>query len=479
MLMCNLGYLTRVFLAPALRESFAMPFLPLQLIIIVYTMQHQHQHQHQHRQQVQQGREEEKGKERQRQHRHNNGRPESKEGNPSNSSTKLPHPLPTPPGWSRWLLIVASTACFAIPWQFAQFALCCEAVALFVVHVVGLTSSKDLRFIVSAIGAGGVITALAHVCNIFMLFSPLTSFAIAVVVATLVEENCKMLHDVVPTSLYRTGDDGVAEHTRNPSRMLSLYRLVVTFMTTGLCLALFESIGGNRDSISSGNGAAETDGAHIGGLLKAKFGLEEPNFHGKLYLCAEAFKFITENELLALTEGMVLPAAVTVIIAVLADLIREAPALHSSRAVAPPDAKGATKQTSGEIHDKDAASVPADTIATAHENLKQNTTAPQSKKRAPSHKKGHNTKASLSSPPLSPFPSPSTSPSRPPEALLASNATAATPEMVFLTALAGLYGIMVRNPELFSYIFHVRHAISRLVGALESAMSRCLSRLLT
>ena len=130
MVLCNITSMTRVFLTPALRESFAMPMLPWQLVAIVSTLQHQ-------------------------------GATAGvrvkageviwgddacqRQGGTKEDSAAHKDGVGVHCGARRWLLIVATTACFATPWQFAPFPLCCEAIATYIVCILGQITPQDVR----------------------------------------------------------------------------------------------------------------------------------------------------------------------------------------------------------------------------------------------------------------------------------------------------------------------------------------------
>lgn len=204
------------------------------------------------------------------------------------------------------------------------------------------------RFIITAIFVGNTVTALLHACNMFMLLSPLAYVTFAVVATTRIEEEWNLL----PTTVL-----GAAAAIRDAEQQsllwknlrLPLCRFASMLAISCACAVLIgHAIGGTggRNSNNNDQTAVETDGAHIGGLLKAKFGLEEANFHGKLYLCIDAFRFITRDVMMSLTEGLALPASVAVLIAVIADLLREAPAFHGKAVAVLMDTHGVRNATS-------------------------------------------------------------------------------------------------------------------------------------
>ncbi|XP_033639187.1 probable C-mannosyltransferase DPY19L1 [Asterias rubens] len=219
----NHGECTRVQWTPPLRESMAYPVLVLQMFLVTHTLR-----------------------------------------------TKRP-------GWPHILLIAAATVGFMLPWQFAQFALMTQTLAVCASYILGYTSRSKLRCVVQGQSLGLVVSYVLLFGNEMLLTSLFTSCLIAVWIMMLVAPLWKYKS---PHPIVTMGVEGTV--------------LVALTLTSKVLLSRLLSM---------------EDDAHIGNLFRSKFS-DYKDFHTMLYTCAAEFNFMEKETPLRYLKTLLLPTAI-------------------------------------------------------------------------------------------------------------------------------------------------------------------------
>ena len=229
--MFNHGEATRIMWTPPLRESFSFPFLFLQLLVLINSLK-------------------------------------SKEF-----------------GLNRYLALTVSTACFMVPWQFAQFALFTQLLALLAIYMLGYLSKQRFQSIIIC-----HLSALAgnYVLQFFnsMLFSSLLFPCLIVCLAV--------------TSL----------HERLMLITNSIARWVLQVVIVAIATVLLKVVISRLFGIQDDN--------HIFNILRSKF-TEYKDFDTQLYTCAAEFDFIGWVYVGKVSITLLLPACLFVLL----DLTRD------------------------------------------------------------------------------------------------------------------------------------------------------------
>ncbi|XP_038077435.1 probable C-mannosyltransferase DPY19L1 [Patiria miniata] len=193
------------------------------------------------------------------------------------------------PGWMHSLLIAAATASFMLPWQFAQFALMTQTLAVCASYILGFTSRSKLRCVLQGQSLGLVASYVLLFGNEMLLTSFFASCLIAVWVMLLVAPlwKHKSPHAVVTIGVEGTG-------------------LLVLILGCKLLLSRLLSI---------------QDDAHIGNLFRSKFS-DYKDFHTMLYTCAAEFDFMESQTPVRYLKTLLLPTAIFAFVGTVAYLVR-------------------------------------------------------------------------------------------------------------------------------------------------------------
>ncbi|KAL4222659.1 hypothetical protein ACF0H5_018701 [Mactra antiquata] len=221
----NHGEATRVQWTPPLRESFAYPFLVAQMFFVTLLLK---------------------------------------------SST---------PSYKYSVLIAIATVLFMLPWQFAQFALLTELIAVFATYVLGYIGSRKMKIFLFGLGAGFAISYVLLFGNEMLLTSFFFSGLITVFGIILLEPVLEFIQGV----LLAGGTVGI--------------KLTVS--------KLFNI----------------ADDAHIGDILRSKFS-NYNNFHTLLYTCAAEFDFMETETPFRVLKTLLLPSVVIAIFVVTYQLLK-------------------------------------------------------------------------------------------------------------------------------------------------------------
>jgi hypothetical protein len=232
----NLTESTRVMWTPPLRESFAMPFLFLQLLVVSNIIRNQ------------------------------------KRG-------------------VKWSLILAlPTVSYMLPWQFAQFVMVTQCLALGGLMAINMLSVGVVMTII-----GGI--SLAFVVNILLQFG-----------------NTMLLTSFLPACLLALWTTCIVQHVTKDARCPRL-PVLRSFLLLSMLVGLTAVI---KVIITMATGIE--DDAHIGNLLKAKF-TSYKDFHTEIYVCAPEFDFMESNYPLKLSLTLLLPTALVVAVLMIRKIV--------------------------------------------------------------------------------------------------------------------------------------------------------------
>ncbi|KAJ8313954.1 hypothetical protein KUTeg_008515 [Tegillarca granosa] len=200
----NHGECTRVQWTPPLRESFAYPFFVLQMLIVTYVLK----------------------------------------------TDKLSH--------LQSVFIAIATISFMLPWQFAQFALMTQTVAVFGTYVLGYIGSNKIKIILYGQTMGLLFSYIALFGNEMLL----TSFFASCLATVWIIVSLETVIEKIKFRILIWGVQGVL--------------LVVGTVCLKFIIAKVLQV---------------ADDAHIGEIFKSKF-TDFKNFHTMLYTCAAEFDFM-------------------------------------------------------------------------------------------------------------------------------------------------------------------------------------------
>ncbi|XP_074658691.1 protein C-mannosyl-transferase DPY19L1-like [Tubulanus polymorphus] len=225
----NHGEATRVQWTPPLRESFAYPFLLIQLLVVTHVL-------------------------------------------------KISRP-----NYKHSVLIAIATVSFMLPWQFAQFALLTQSLAVFAVYALRFIGSRKIKIILIGQSMGLVVSYLLLFGNEMLL----TSFFFSALVT---------IHLIVYLEPF----------------IEKLKHILLIWVAQGVLL--LTGLVGVKFLISKLLRVA--DDAHIADILRSKFSTYK-NFHTMLYTCAVEFDFLGKEPFVKLSQTLVLPACVVGVLAAL------------------------------------------------------------------------------------------------------------------------------------------------------------------
>ncbi|XP_053374702.1 probable C-mannosyltransferase DPY19L1 [Mercenaria mercenaria] len=224
----NHGEATRVQWTPPLRESFAYPFIVGQMFLVTHLLR---------------------------------------------------TPIPT---FRHSLPIAIATILFMLPWQFAQFALLTEMIAVFATYVLGYIGSRKMKVFLLGIGGGFVISYILLFGNKMLLTSFFFSGLLTITGIVLIEPVLETLR-IRPLIWISQG------------AMLGVGTVGFKFVIAKLF---------NIE-----------DDAHIGDIFRSKFS-DFKNFHTMLYTCAAEFDFMEAETPGRILKTMLAPAVLVVLVTV-------------------------------------------------------------------------------------------------------------------------------------------------------------------
>ncbi|XP_049782792.1 probable C-mannosyltransferase DPY19L1 [Schistocerca cancellata] len=161
-------------------------------------------------------------------------------------------------------------------WQFAQFVLCTQTIAIYFMHTAGLTDRKTVLMVLRGLILGLSLAILSLFGNKFLICSLLTCLLISVVLTV---KHVNIDH------LINTG---------------SLLRLFMVFLLPFAGTVLIKT---------AVNFSFGMDDAHVFNIFRAKF-TGYKDFHTMLYTCAAEFDFMPIEVIKNLSQTLLLPAAI-------------------------------------------------------------------------------------------------------------------------------------------------------------------------
>ncbi|XP_052093722.1 probable C-mannosyltransferase DPY19L1 [Mytilus californianus] len=231
----NHGEATRVMWTPPLRESFAFPVLVIQIFLVTICLRMRN------------------------------------------------------PGYKHSAFISIATVSFMLPWQFAQFALLTQTVAVFGTYVLGYTDSHKIKVILYGQLIGLLVSYLALFGNEMLLTSFFASCLLTVLIIVYLEP--------------------VLENIRFRTIIIAIQGILLIIGTVG-CKIIVSKI------------LETADDAHIGEIFRSKFG-DFKNFHTMLYTCAKEFDFMEPETPVKLSRTLLLPTVFIVVCSVVFKLLTE------------------------------------------------------------------------------------------------------------------------------------------------------------
>ncbi|XP_056008061.1 probable C-mannosyltransferase DPY19L1 [Ostrea edulis] len=230
----NHGECTRVQWTPPLRESFAYPFLIIEMFLVTHTLR-----------------------------------------------VKMPSFLHS-------IGISIAVVTFMLQWQFAQFALMTQAVAVFCTYVLGFIGSHKVKVILSGLLVG-LLTSYVFLFGNEML---LTSFFLSSLVTIFLIVALEPLLNLLKFRVFIWAAQGIL--------------LLLGIVGIKVLIAKILNV---------------TDDEHIGDILRSKFS-DFNNFHTMLYTCAPEFDFLAAETYLKLLKTILLPTVGVIIIVFSIKLIK-------------------------------------------------------------------------------------------------------------------------------------------------------------
>ncbi|XP_033761456.1 probable C-mannosyltransferase DPY19L1 [Pecten maximus] len=230
----NHGECTRCMWTPPLRESFAYPFLVIQMLLVTHII-------------------------------------------------KLRVPSYRYSG-----LIALITVCFMLSWQFAQFALLTQTLAVFATYALGYIGSHKVKVITIGQLIGLLCSFVALFGNEMLLTSFFTSCLVTVMIIVSLESYLEKLNYKI--------------------LILATQGVLLILCTVGLKIALSTVF-------------HVADDAHIGDIFRSKFS-NFKNFHTMLYTCAKEFDFMEAETPVKVLKTLLAPSVAVSVLAVVVQLLR-------------------------------------------------------------------------------------------------------------------------------------------------------------
>ncbi|KAH3715742.1 hypothetical protein DPMN_058454, partial [Dreissena polymorpha] len=230
----NHGEATRVQWTPPLRESFAYPFLVMQMFLVTYLLRSQR------------------------------------------------------PSYRQCIPIAMATIAFMLPWQFAQFALLTEMLAMFATYMLGFISARKMKVFLLGLGSGFLVSYVLLFGNEMLLTSFFFSGLLTITCIVFIEP--------------------ALETIRLRPIIWILQGILLIVGTIGLKFTVSKLLNIEDD-------------AHIGDIFRSKFS-DFNNFHTMLYTCAAEFDFMEEETPWRVLKTLLAPSVLLVTVVVVYQLLR-------------------------------------------------------------------------------------------------------------------------------------------------------------
>ncbi|XP_078672163.1 protein C-mannosyl-transferase DPY19L1-like [Branchiostoma floridae x Branchiostoma belcheri] len=186
-------------------------------------------------------------------------------------------------GWKHVVLLAACNITFILPWQFAQFALLTQMTAVFLVYVMGFIPADRVKTIVT----GHILGLMVSYVLLFGNEMLLTSFYASCLLTVMAIVSFEPL-------------------LQRQTFSIAVMALQGIFFIAG-CIGL---------KIVISKVLNVTDDAHIANILRSKFS-DYRDFHTMLYTCAAEFDFMPLKSPIELSQTLVLPAGLVVIVMII------------------------------------------------------------------------------------------------------------------------------------------------------------------
>ncbi|XP_066998362.2 protein C-mannosyl-transferase DPY19L1 isoform X2 [Anabrus simplex] len=181
---------------------------------------------------------------------------------------------------SNWLSnisrIMLPTTVFLILWQFSQFVITTQLLAVYLLYCFGVLERRTCLTVAISVAGSVVVASVILFLNEFLLYSTLTFMAMSMIIVVHL--------------------DPWLEKTK-------LSRAVLSTVSIAVLTLLLKVIYGNRDD------------AHIFNLLRTKF-TDYKDFHTLLYTCSPEFDFMPVSYLKKISQTLLLPTVVFNVIAI-------------------------------------------------------------------------------------------------------------------------------------------------------------------
>ncbi|XP_061193675.1 probable C-mannosyltransferase DPY19L1 isoform X3 [Saccostrea echinata] len=230
----NHGECTRVQWTPPLRESFAYPFLIIEMFLVTHTLRMKK------------------------------------------------------PSYLHSIGIAIAVVSFMLPWQFAQFALMTQGVAVFCTYVLGYIGSHKVKVILTGLLSGLLVSYVLLFGNEMLLTSFFLSSLISIIVIVSMEPFLNILKFRVI--------------------IWAVQGILLLFGTLGIKYLISKALN-------------VTDDEHIGDIFRSKFS-DFNNFHTMLYTCAPEFDFLAAETYWKLLKTILLPSVAVVVIVLAVKLLK-------------------------------------------------------------------------------------------------------------------------------------------------------------
>ncbi|XP_066282351.1 protein C-mannosyl-transferase DPY19L1-like [Branchiostoma lanceolatum] len=186
-------------------------------------------------------------------------------------------------GWKHVVLLAACNVTFILPWQFAQFALLTQMTAVFLVYVMGFIPADRVKAIVTGHILGLMVSYVLLFGNEMLLTSFYASCLLTVMAVVSFEPLLQRQTFSIAT--------------------MALQGIVFIVGCIGLKIVISKVLN-------------VTDDAHIANILRSKFS-DYRDFHTMLYTCAVEFGFMQLSTPIELSQTLVLPAGLVVVVMII------------------------------------------------------------------------------------------------------------------------------------------------------------------
>ncbi|OWF50081.1 probable C-mannosyltransferase DPY19L1 [Mizuhopecten yessoensis] len=184
-------------------------------------------------------------------------------------------------------LIALITVSFMLAWQFAQFALLTQTLAVFATYALGYIGSHKVKVIMMGQLTGLLVSFAALFGNEMLLTSFFASCLVTVMIIVILEPYLEKLN-------YRI-------------LILATQGVLLILGTVGLKVALSTLL-------------RVADDAHIGEIFRSKFS-DFKNFHTMLYTCAKEFNFMEKETPEKVLKTLLAPSVAVAVVAVMFQLL--------------------------------------------------------------------------------------------------------------------------------------------------------------